>query len=111
VVVINYDYVFHNRKNGDFDCVDGNRVRSTFRNLPMAFESLWCLLRHADLFIGVDSGPLHAAVCMPMPAIYLQKDTNFLQNFYDAGLAELVTVNARGSDGVPAEFIPQAVME
>jgi hypothetical protein len=108
VVVVNYDYVFHNPANRDLAVVDGNRVRSTYRALPMEFESLWTLIRRAELFMGVDSGPLHAAVCADLPCVYVKCGTNFVRNFYDEGLEQLIVIDATGPESSIDEAMEQA---
>jgi hypothetical protein len=105
VVVINYDYAFHNPQNREFAFIDGERVRSTYRNLPMAFESLWHLLRHSSLFIGVVSGPLHAAACMDLPTVCVRKGSNFRTDFYDEGIEHVDIVDIDRHAMVPPRLV------
>lgn len=108
VVMINYDYVFHHPNNGDFAFVDNHRVRSTYRRLPMEVESLWTLISRAAAFYGVDSGPLHLALCSQTPCTYIQFKTGFLENFYDTGLDRLTVIDAHEPwhCPIPDELIP-----
>ncbi len=106
VVVINYDYVFHHPENVDFPFVDHDQVRSTFRRLPMEVESLWTLIRGASAFFGVDSGPLHLALCSSVPTTYINQNTRFFDSFYDEGLDALKEVRASDHDTIPFDLIP-----
>ena len=107
VVIINYDYVFHHPNNDDFTFVDSERVRSTYRRLPMEIESLWTLITRASAFYGVDSGPLHLALCSQTPCTYLQFKTGFLKNFYDTGLETLTVIDAAKTKSIPDALIPR----
>ena len=106
VIVINYDYVFHHSGNRDFGIVDQDRVRSTYQRLPMQVESLWTLIRGAKAFYGVDSGPLHLALCSQTPCTYIHHSTRFLESFYDEGLEDLPIVDAVKESAIPHSLIP-----
>ena len=80
-VIINYHYVFHHPDNTDFGFIDEDRLRSTYKRLPMEVESLWTLIRGANAFFGVDSGPLHLALGSTTPKTFLQHRTGFMGNF------------------------------
>jgi hypothetical protein len=105
VVVVNYDYAYHNPQNRELAFVDGDRVRSTYRRLPMAFESLWHLLKHCCLFVGVVSGPLHAAVCTDVPTVCLRKGSDFRTDFYDEGIDHVEIVDVDKHASVPPRLI------
>lgn len=106
VVMINYHYIFHHPNNSDFDFVDGNRIRSTYKRLPMEVESLWTLLAGAAAFFGVDSGPLHLALCSSVPTTYIHHGTRFLKSFYDEGLEGLQVVDTADHSAIPPDLIP-----
>jgi hypothetical protein len=106
VVIINYDYLYHHPTNADFSFIDHEQVRSTFRQLPMEVESLWTLISGAQAFFGVDSGPLHLALCSSIPCTYIHHRTNFLENFYDSGLEDLSVVRTDSETAIPDSLIP-----
>ncbi|MFN0243987.1 MAG: hypothetical protein ACKVWV_13945 [Planctomycetota bacterium] len=109
VVVVNYDYAYHNPLNRELDFIDGDRVRSTYRRLPMAFESLWHLLRRCSLFVGVVSGPLHAAACMDIPTVCLRKGSNFQTDFYDEGIEHVSIVDVDKHAFVPPRLVRERI--
>lgn len=106
VVMVNYDYVFHHPENSDFSFIDNEQIRSTFRRLPMEVESLWTLIRGAHAFFGVDSGPLHLALCSSVPATYINHASRFMDSFYDEGLEKLTEVRTDNHDSIPSTLIP-----
>ena len=106
VVLINYDYVFHHCSNRDYAFVDHNRVRSTYRKLPMEVESLWTILSGASAFFGVDSGPLHLALCTPLPCTFIRNQRDFFRNFYDTGLETLSVIDVAEVEAIPPRLIP-----
>ena len=106
VVIINYDYVFHHPTNAEFSFIDHDRVRSTYRQIPMEVESLWTLISRAQAFFGVDSGPLHLALCSSVPCTYIHHRTNFIENFYDSGLENLSVVKTDTQPAIPESLIP-----
>lgn len=106
VVIINYDYIYHHPTNADFPFVDHDQVRSTFRQLPMEVESLWTLLSGAKAFFGVDSGPLHLALCTKVPSTYIHHQTQLLENFYDEGLEGLSVISTNNHTAIPHALIP-----
>jgi hypothetical protein len=106
VVIINYDYLYHHPTNADFSFIDNDQIRSTFRQLPMEVESLWTLISGAQAFYGVDSGPLHLALCSSIPCTYIHHRTRFLENFYDSGLENLSVVKTDNETAIPESLIP-----
>ena len=105
VVIINYDYVHHHPENSDFAFVNNEQIRSTFRRLPMEVESLWTLIRGAHAFYGVDSGPLHLALCSSIPTTYVNHASRFMDSFYDAGLEALSEIRTDEHDAIPDRLI------
>ena len=108
VVIVNYDYVYHHPANTDFSFVDQDQIRSTYQQLPMEVESLWTLIHGAKAFYGVDSGPLHLALCSSVPCTFIKHRTGFLNNFYDTGLDALNVVDTDEHTAIPKHLIPQS---
>ena len=109
IVLINYDYIFHDSNNTNYAFVDHDRIRSTYRKLPMEVESLWTILRGASAFFGVDSGPLHLALSTTLPCTFIRNQRNFLENFYDTGLENLSVVDVADVEAIPHALIPKAL--
>jgi hypothetical protein len=110
VIILNTNYVFHNPINKDYDFINGNTIKSTYKNLPIEIETLWHLMFNAKLFVGCDSGPLHFALGVKKPTIFVTPDTNRIKLFYDEGTDAIKdTINFNIKESIDVNTITKII--